>query len=385
MSYEDGKAGEPKDVTPGDRDAYPTSMTFSVGDDFTFSPDGKYLVFTAVPAKDEAWSTNYDLCRVPVTGGTTKWETLTADNPAADNGPQFSPDGKRLAYRAQKRPGAEADRWELMVCDCDAGGRPAGKPASATPKWDRSVDSFVWQGDGFLLTAEQHARTPLWRLGRDGAEPTVVIEGGSVQAPTVSAAGPAAFALAKMSQPPEVHTLAGDKENGREPRNVSQANKALLAKLELPRPESVTVAGAGGTPMQMWILKPPGFDAKKRWPLAFLVHGGPQGAWDDNWSWRWNPELWAAQGYVVALPNPRGSTGFGQKYVDEISGDWGGKVYEDLMAGLAHLEKQPYVDADRMAAAGASFGGYMMSWFSVNTGKFKTLITHCGVWNFERM
>ena len=135
----------------------------------------------------------------------------------------------------------------------------------------------------------------------------------------------------------------------------------------------------------MWILKPPGFDPKKKWPLAYLVHGGPQGAWEDGWSYRWNPELWAAQGYVVALPNPRGCTGFGQKFVDEISGDWGGKCYDDLMAGLDYLEKLPYIDKDRMAAAGASFGGYMMNWFAVNTGKFKTLITHCGVWNFDSM
>ena len=120
--------------------------------------------------------------------------------------------------------------------------------------------------------------------------------------------------------------------------------------------------------MQMWILKPPGFDPKKKWPVAFLVHGGPQGAWEDGWSYRWNPELWAAQGYVVALPNPRGTTGFGQKFVDEISGDWGGKCYEDLMKGVDYVEKLPYVDKDRMAAAGASFGGYMMNWFAVNTG-----------------
>jgi dipeptidyl aminopeptidase/acylaminoacyl peptidase len=137
--------------------------------------------------------------------------------------------------------------------------------------------------------------------------------------------------------------------------------------------------------MQMWILKPPGFDPQKKWPLAFLVHGGPQGAWGDSWSYRWSPELWAAQGYVVALPNPRGSTGFGQKYVDEISGDWGGKCFDDLMAGLAYVEKLPYIDTERMAAAGASFGGYMMNWFEGHTNKFKTLITHCGVYNFDSM
>jgi dipeptidyl aminopeptidase/acylaminoacyl peptidase len=187
-----------------------------------------------------------------------------------------------------------------------------------------------------------------------------------------------------MNRPNEVtvHVPQGKKNIV---RDVSKANTALLKELDLPRPESVTVKGADDTPMQMWILKPPGFDATKKWPLVYLVHGGPQGAWEDGWSFRWNPQVWAAQGYVVALPNPRGSTGFGQKYVDEISGDWGGKCYVDLMAGLEHLEKQPYIDNTRMAAAGASFGGYMMNWFAVNTGKFKTLITHCGVYNFDSM
>jgi dipeptidyl aminopeptidase/acylaminoacyl peptidase len=137
----------------------------------------------------------------------------------------------------------------------------------------------------------------------------------------------------------------------------------------------------------MWILKPPGFDPAKKWQVAYLVHGGPQSAWKNNWSYRWNPELWAAQGYVVVMPNPRGSTGFGQKFVDEISGDWGGKCYRDLVAGLDFVEKLPYIDKDRMAAAGGSFGGYMMDWFAVNNiGKrFKCLISHCSVWNFESM
>ncbi len=152
----------------------------------------------------------------------------------------------------------------------------------------------------------------------------------------------------------------------------------------MPRPESVKVK-VEGADMQMWILKPPGFDPKKKWPLAYLVHGGPQGAWEDGWSYRWCPELWAAQGYVVALPNPRGSTGFGQKFVDEISGDWGGKCFDDLMKGVDYMEKLPYIDKERMGAAGASFGGYMMDWFQGNTTRFKTLITHCGVYNFESM
>jgi dipeptidyl aminopeptidase/acylaminoacyl peptidase len=378
--------GLPRDVTPGDRDAYPTSMTFSIGDDFTFSPDGKWLYFTAVPAKDEAWSTNHDVCRVPAAGGGAAWETITAGNPAADGAPQFSPDGKWLAWRAQRRAGFEADRWEIIV-------QPTGgtdKPRSILADFGGSADSFVWLADSETIwfASEDRGKTSYFSVsiqeGGGAARPTYITlhsngalsrsEGGAVMA----------FTRAAMDYPNEVFVtrqLGGDVQTF----HASRANARLLAELKPPRPESVTVSGAGGTPMQMWVLKPPGFDPSKKWPLVFLVHGGPQGAWDDGWSFRWNAQIWAAQGYVVALPNPRGSTGFGQKYVDEISGDWGGKVYEDLMAGVAWLEKQPWIDSERMAAAGASYGGYMMNWFAVNTGKFKTLICHCGVWNFDSM
>jgi dipeptidyl aminopeptidase/acylaminoacyl peptidase len=376
--------GDPKDVTPGDRDAFPTSDTFSIGADFTFSPDNQYLLYTAPPARDEAWSTNYDIWRVPITGGQT--ECLTADNKAADGAPRFSLDGTLLAYRAQKRPGFEADRWELMVVEVELSGALKGKPQSFTYGFDGSPVSFGWSARNMLcFTAEKQGMSPVFvALGKRGTA-NQIETGHSNGSLTLSGDGlKFAFTRAALHHPPEVFvsTLRGGVYA---PVNLSQANSRLLDELDLPRPESVTVPGEGSTPMQMWILKPPGFDPNKKWPLAFLVHGGPQGAWPDGWSYRWNPELWAAQGYVVALPNPRGSTGFGQKYVDEISGDWGGKCYEDLMAGLAYLEKQPYIDTERMAAAGASFGGYMMNWFAGHTTKFKTLISHCGVYNFDSM
>jgi dipeptidyl aminopeptidase/acylaminoacyl peptidase len=377
------KAVEPRDVTPGDRDAVPTSDTFSVGDDFTFSPDGRYLLYTATPEKDEAWSTNFDICRVPVTGGLV--ETLTKDNPAADTAPRFSPDGKLLAFRAQKRAGFEADRWQIYVVETDSGGAWKGKPRSITEKFDASPEGFVWSADSkrILFGADWKAAQPIFAADVEKGEVTPLLEGNSNT--SLSLGGQTlAFLRVAMHHPAEVHATNLEAEKPAA-QNLSNVNTRLLLRLNMPRPQSVTVKGAGGTPMQMWILKPPGFDENKKWPVAYLVHGGPQGAWEDSWSFRWCPEVWAAQGYIVALPNPRGSTGFGQKYVDEISGDWGGKCYEDLMKGVDYLESLPYVDRERIGAAGASFGGYMMNWFAVNTGRFKCLITHCSVWNFESM
>jgi dipeptidyl aminopeptidase/acylaminoacyl peptidase len=378
-----GAAGEPKNVTPGDRDAYPTSSTFSVGDDFTFSPDGSHLVFTAVPEKNEAWNTNMDLCRVPVAGSST-WENLTAANPAADGAPVFSPDGSQLVWRSQKRPGFEADKWNLMVADVDPSGKPTGEPRVLTKSLDRSVEGIAVEGKGAsaiaLFTAEEDGRILLWQAPLSGEAPSKLVGPKGSVAAFSAAGGTTALLHAAMASPAEVSAMKGGAV-----QPVTSWNAASVAKLKLPVPESIKVPGAGGTPMQMWVLKPPGFDPAKKWPLIYLVHGGPQSAWLDNWSARWNPQVWAAKGYVVAMPNPRGSTGFGQKYVDEISGDWGGKVYEDLMAGVAHLEKQPWIDADRMASAGASYGGYMMNWFQGNTTKFKTLVTHCGVYNHESM
>jgi dipeptidyl aminopeptidase/acylaminoacyl peptidase len=377
--------GDPKDVTPGDRDADPTSDTFSASDDFTFSPNSQYLLYTATPARDEAWSTNYDICRVPITGG--KAECLTKANKAADGTPRFSPDGKQLAYRAQRRAGFEADKWELMVVDCDGSGQFQGNPQSLTEKSDFSVGGQVWRpGTGeILFDAENQARTAVFTVHPKRPKPTQIIWAvGSIASLSFSKDGQTlAFSRATLSQPAEVAITSPTADAVVE--EITNANQAILRELILRHRSSVTIKGAGDTTMQMWILRPPNFDEAKKWPLVFLVHGGPQGAWEDGWSYRWNAQLWAAQGYVVALPNPRGSTGFGQKYVDEISGDWGGKCYEDLMAGLAYLEKQPYIDKDRMAAAGASFGGYMMNWFQGHTTKFKTLITHCGVYNFDSM
>ncbi|HLP25715.1 MAG TPA: S9 family peptidase, partial [Acidobacteriota bacterium] len=389
VSVKDGAAtGAPRNVTPGENDAVPTSDTFSAGDEFTFSPDGKSLAFTAptLPTREQAWSTNHDIWLVDL--ATLQRKRLTTA-PGAEGYPRFSPDGKTLAYRAQERSGFEAERWELKVLDL-----ATGQSRRLTPKWDRSAEAFVWAPDGKKLyfTAQDAGVEPVWALdvatGGTASEPTRVTNGGGVfgSLSVTADGGVLAFTHAKATQPPEVAAmnLVGSADAAA-PRALSQANAAQLAGLELNALESVTVAGAGGTPVQMWLLKPPGFDPAKKYPLVFWVHGGPQGAWMDAWSTRWNPQIWAAEGYVIALPNPRGSTGFGQKFTDEISKDWGGKVFTDLMACMDWLEKQPFIDAKRAAAAGASYGGYMMNWFQGHTDRFRTLITHCGVYNFASM
>jgi dipeptidyl aminopeptidase/acylaminoacyl peptidase len=376
-----------RDVTPGDRDANPTSDTFSSGDDFTFTPDSNHLVFTAVPAKDEAWSTNYDLCRVSITNTSPKWEALTAYNKAADSGPKFSPDGKKLAWRAQKKAGYEADKWDIVVAGCNPNGTLAGRVVNVTSMKDVSVNEFAWKDlDSFLFASDQGGATPLFAV-RIGKEVSYAPFAGRVGSSVTVAAGCYTYSNAALNHPAQVFAYVSVPGSAPDLNYIDHANDSLLAELDLARPQEVYVPIEGGVEMHMWILKPPGFDPKKKWPVAFLVHGGPQGAWEDNWSYRWNPELWAAQGYVVVLPNPRGSTGFGQKFVDEITGDWGGKCYRDLVAGLDYVEKLPYVDKDRIGAAGASFGGYMMDWFAVNeiSKRFKCLISHCSVWNFESM
>lgn len=377
------------DCTPGDRDAYPTSTTFSVGDDFTFSPDSKYLVFTAVPAKGEAWSTNHDLCRVALDNKSTDWESLTKDNPAADGSPRFTANGKHFAYRAQKKAGYEADKWDILAGPCKPDGTfdPA-EMKNLTAGRDVSVDEFNWVGDGPYLqfTADSEGRKANF-AAHIGSPPLVPLKfptEASYTNYTFSKTGEAyTFIVVGMDRPPEVF---GTRMNGSELLPLSKANDSFREQLNLPRPDSVKVKIEDGT-MQMWILKPPGFDAAKKYPVAYLVHGGPQGAWEDAWSFRWNAQVWAAQGFVVAMPNPRGSTGFGQKFVDEISGDWGGKCYRDLVAGLEYVKKQPYVDPTRMASAGGSFGGYMQNWFAVSeiAKEFKCLITHCSVYNFDSM
>ncbi|MBI3194975.1 MAG: S9 family peptidase [Ignavibacteriae bacterium] len=367
--------GDPLNVTPADRDAVPTSSTFSAGDDFDFSPDGLELAFTAtpVPVETEAWNTNHDIYAVNLK---TKERKQITTNAAADGFPRYSPDGKYLAYRAQARPGFEADRWQLMLLE-----RTTGKINSLTEKFDASVEAFVWASDSKTLyfDAEEKANKPIWSVTIAGNDVKKIVDNATNSELNISSDGKfLVFSHQSLSRPIEIYT---QKTDGKGLKPLTTVNDKIFSELLMNTPEYVWFKGAGGTDVQMWIIKPPMFNAALKYPLVYWVHGGPQGAFMNSWSYRWCAQLWAAQGYVLALPNPRGSTGFGQKFTDEISKDWGGKVYEDVMNGVTYMEQQPYIDATHVVAAGASFGGYMMNWFNGHTDKFKAIVCHDGVYN----
>jgi dipeptidyl aminopeptidase/acylaminoacyl peptidase len=278
--------------------------------------------------------------------------------------------------------------------------RSAQNSHSLTSDFDAGVETFSWSHDGKTLyfEAEEKANRPLWSVTLRGDDIKKIVDGGVNGDINVSPDRKMViFSHQSLTRPAELYTAS---PGGKSMKPLTHVNDALFAQLMFTDPETVWFTGAGGVQVQMWIIKPPAFtrDAKSpaggkeseanagtKYPLVYWVHGGPQGAFLNSWSYRWNAELWAAQGYVLALPNPRGSTGFGQKFVDEISRDWGGKVFVDVMNGLEYMEQLPYVDTSRMAAAGASFGGYMMDWFEGHTDKFKTIISHDGVYNFDNM
>jgi dipeptidyl aminopeptidase/acylaminoacyl peptidase len=367
--------GQPKDVTPGDYDSPP----FSLGGptNYDLSPDGKELCFARNSDKVEAMSTNGDLWVVPLAGGEARRIT---SNPAYDGSPAYSPDGKYVAYRAQKRPGFEADKFEVMLYD-----RAQGRSRSLTADLDRSAADLIWTPDSrsIYFTCADEGYSSVYKVPVGGGTTVRVSEKSSNDSIQISPDGKTlAFMRQSMSRPAEIFRADAD---GRNVAPLTHVNDAALSKLEFGAVEDVRYKGAGGTDIQAWIVKPPGFSPEKKWPAIVLVHGGPQGAWGDSFSYRWNYHLFARRGYVVFAPNPRGSYGFGQKLTDEISGDWGGKVFEDVMKGVDYLAKLPYVDSSRMAAAGASYGGYFMNWLEGHTDRFRCLVSHDGVYNTVSM
>jgi dipeptidyl aminopeptidase/acylaminoacyl peptidase len=366
-----------RDLTPGEADVPP----FSLGgpDDYAVSPDSRELAFARKTDPVEAISTNSDLFLLDLTDPAARPRKITA-NPAADAGPVYSPDGRYIAYRAQQRPGFEADRWQLVLYD-----RRTGTSRSITPSWDRSVDGYAWTPDSRSLhvTAENEGEVGWFVVPADGGTPRRMAVSGTVSDIRFTPDGQAAvYERSAFDQPAELFRAAA--RDAASPAQLTRTNPGL-AGFGLRPAENIWFEGAAGARVQAWIVKPPDFVEGRRYPLLYLVHGGPQNAWNDGWGYRWNPQVFAAAGYVVVMPNPHGSTGFGQAFTDQISGDWGGQVFDDLMKGADVAEGLPYVEKGRAGAAGASFGGYMMDWFLGHTDRFRAIVTHAGVYNLTSM
>src|SRR6266851_3612483 len=358
------------DLTPGDHDA----PVFSLGgqDNYAFSPDGQEICYTSNHDKVEATSTNNDLWIVPVNGGPAK--NIPADNPASDSTPLYSPDGRYIAYRAQQRPGYESDRFRLMLYD-----RKTGEKKNLTEDFDRWVGTFAWAGsNGIFFSAEKEGMSPVFyesilNFLDTPNQPKEVVVGFdddvtlaplgilftrmSLRGPTEIYKAKLDYAMGCADPAPAGKGCASDvllgETAGGAVAQLTHVNDAVLSQVAMSPLESFWFPGAHSGKVQGFLVKPPNFDASKKYPVKFLIHGGPQGAWGDDWSYRWNPELFAANGYVVIMINFHGSTGYGQKFIDAINGDWGGAPFEDLMKGLDYAEKTyPFIDKDRECALG---------------------------------
>jgi dipeptidyl aminopeptidase/acylaminoacyl peptidase len=405
VSATDGNAV--RDLTPRQDIGDAEAPTFSLGGPmgYAWAPDSKEI----------AYVTNLDL--VPAASTNNDVFTLRLDTPGAkplkismglgsDDGPAYSPDGKWLAFRSQARAGYESDRFRLMVLD-----REMMTSRELLPKFDRWVDEFVWAPDSkvLYLAGGDSGEEPLYQLRLDQHVFARITEAGEYGSLSISSDGKILVATKmKVDEPSEVFALLAEnpvtygntaeiKSKHSEPvlpsstgssdtyvsqRQLSDMNASIMTQLDLPEMERFWFVGAEAAKVQGFILRPPVFDETKKYPVKFLIHGGPQGAWGDAWSYRWNPELMAASGYVVVMVNPRGSTGYGQAFIDGVNGDWGGKAYVDLMKGLDYAEQHyPFIDKTRECALGGSYGGFMADWILTHTNRFACIVTHDGMFN----
>ncbi len=365
----DGKA---VDLSPGDRVTPP----FSLGgpDDYAISPDSTEVAFAQNADPNPATGTNNEIFIEPIGGGQI---TKVSTSPGADNSPLYSPDGKSLAWRSQARAGYEADKWRLVSMD-----RASTKITILTDGLDRQVGTFTWSPDSknIFLTAVDRGRQAIQFIPASGGGARIAVSGAETDD--------------DMQFTSDGKTLVFTRQSGSGPIEICRAssgggtavplthlNDALLNRYQLTELTDFTVPGADGTQIQSFVIKPPGFDPTRKYPALMIIHGGPQGEWGESWTYRWNAQVFASAGYLVVMPNPRGSIGYGQKFTDDINQDWGGKPYTDIMAVTDYVAKLPYVDSARMAAAGGSYGGYMINWILGHTDRFKALVSHDGVYD----
>ncbi|HUU14864.1 MAG TPA: S9 family peptidase [Terriglobia bacterium] len=370
------KGGPPRDLTPGAVDS-PTWF-LSAPDAYAISPDGSEVCYSANHSGHPAWSTNNDLYLVSAAGGEPK--NTTQDNPGSDASPQYSPNGRYIAYTSQARDGYESDLVRLRVYD-----RQTQTVKDVTPGFDQWVDGFAWapDNDTIYFTAPERGREPIFKTSVNNPKVVKVAEGSMSDLQVMPGGIALVFTRSSLTQPAEVYRLLLN--SGAVPMQLTHANNGLLGELDMNPVEDVTTQGALGAEIHSLLVKPPGFDPNRKYPAIFLVHGGPQGDWSDSWGYRWNAQMFAAPGYVVMMTNFHGSTSYGQAFVEEISGDWGGACYDDLIKATDYLELLPYVDKSRVGAAGASFGGYMINWIAGHTNRFKVLVSHDGVYDNRSM
>jgi dipeptidyl aminopeptidase/acylaminoacyl peptidase len=378
ISISDGKA---VDLSPGDRVTPP----FSLGgpDDYAISPDSAEVAFAQNADPNPATGTNNEIYVEPITGlppGGARVKVSTS--PGADNSPAYSPDGKYLAWRSQARAGYESDKWRIVVMD-----RAARQLTLLTDQIDRQVENFTWSPDSKNLFFTAVDR------GLQAIQFMPVTGGGA----RVAVSGHATFD--DMQFTADGRTIVFSRQSGNSPVEICRAvssggdavplthlNDDLLSQYQLTELDDFWISAEDGTQIQSFVVKPPGFNPARKYPAIMLIHGGPQGEWGESWTYRWNAQIFASAGYVIVMPNPRGSIGYGQKFTDDINQDWGGKPYSDIMAVTDYVAKLPYVDADRMGAAGGSYGGYMINWILAHNtpgqpGHFKALISHDGVYD----
>jgi dipeptidyl aminopeptidase/acylaminoacyl peptidase len=364
--------GDPVDVMKAMNADAPTKP-FGGAEEYAFTPDGKGVVFTAKDVgREEAWSTNADLFLAPVDGSAPP-RNLTAGNPAWDGSPAFSPDGKTLAYLAQKRPGYESDRWRIVLRSW-----PDGSDRVLAEGWDRSARDLEWSPDGKAIycVAEDAGNLPVFRIDVATGQTRAITGKGHAGAPR-TAGSRVVFLLESMKSPVEIHAIGTD---GSGLEKITVLNDDRLSTVRMGEPEQFTFRGAHGDTVYAWIVKPADFDRGKSYPVAFLIHGGPQGSFGNDFHYRWNPQAYAGRGYAAVMVDFHGSTGYGQAFTDAINGDWGGAPFEDLKKGLdAALAKYPWMDGTNVCALGASYGGYMVNWIAGNwPDRFKCLVTHDG-------
>jgi dipeptidyl aminopeptidase/acylaminoacyl peptidase len=377
---EDGKAGEPAWVSKG-LDGDVPSKPFGGDEEWAFAPDGKSIVFAArvVPGSREAWSTNLDLWRAPV-DGSGKPQNLTKNNEAVDNTPVFSPDGSKLYYLSMSRPGFEADRYRIVEMDFASAGT-----REIAPEWDRSPGSLTLSADGktLFVTADDLGQKPLFAIRVDNGNVTRLTAKGSVSAFSTGRNG-IVYAMNTLTSPDQLYSIDF---SGNNPTQLTQHNSRQLSEIRFGEPTQFTFKGWNDEEVYGYVMTPWNYKKGRKYPVAFIVHGGPQGSMGNDWHYRWNPAVISGMGYAVVFIDFHGSTGYGQAFTDSISGDWGGKPLEDLQKGWAHaLKAFPYLDGDKACALGASYGGYMMNWIAGNwPDAFKCIVNHDGIFDNRSM